>query len=237
MRFLSFLVLIVCLISGCEQEVFTSGADTDEFPLFVTAEVHEVEVDRRYVIDVRPSPSGDFFDNVGAIGTVFDGASEVNMILGIFDQEGQSAANQQVRCAFQFWPETFASGRAATLEELRAYFEDDRVFPFGEGPGAVRFSLALPSAAPGAELSSSAFAPDVSGSMTVENVFPYFSNIPGLSEEEGSAWLVRVSFSGTIGIFDEIDFLAAQADGVPYVAKATATVAGEANLVLETTWQ
>lgn len=237
MRYLSCLLLFGCLFFNCEKEVFSSGSDTDIFPLFVTTDVHEVTVNRSYTIDVRPSPTGDFFDNVGAIGTVSSGALGTTMVMGLFEQEGQDVAGQAVKFSLQFWPETFAEGRAASLEELTDFFADGRVFPFGEGPGNVQFNLALPSATETEEISSSAYAPDINGSVRVENIFPFFSNIPGLTEAERTAWLVRVSFNGTIGIFDEVDYLAAQADGIPYVAKATATVAGEANLVLETTWR
>lgn len=47
----------------------------------------------------------------------------------------------------------------------------------------------------------------------------------------------QLSFTGTIGVFNEQDYLTALDDGVPYVAKNTAFVEGETVLVLDSEWR
>lgn len=229
--------LLILLVTGCQKEIFSTGSDTESFPIFLEADVFEPEVGRSYIVEHRPSPTGDFFDNLGAIGTVSDGALGTTLFMGLFTQSDQDPVTQTVRFTVQFWPENFAAGRAASAAEMATFFAEGRTFDFGEGTDEVRLNLDLPTEDLSDELSSSAYLTNPDGVVTVEQVFPFQSSIPGLSDEERSALLVRLSFSGTIGVFDELDFLTAQADGIPYVAKKTAVVEGESVLVLASEWR
>ncbi|MEM6770761.1 MAG: hypothetical protein AAF597_09280 [Bacteroidota bacterium] len=231
------LPILLLLVTACQKEVFSIGSDTESIPLLLQAEVLELEVDRRYSLNIEPVPTGDFFNNVGAIGTVFEGTIGTSLMLGLFTQENLSASTQAEQLVLQFWPEDFVTGRGATPAEMSSFFTEGRSFPFGAGPGQVRFDLALEDSVPGERLSSSSFSSDPEGMITVERVFPYQSSIPGLTDAERNVLLIRLSFSGLVGIYDELDFLAAQEDGLPYVAKESAMVEGVTVLALESTWR
>lgn len=227
----------VLSFASCEKEIYDTGTDSEDFPMFVNADVRLAGTNEMYTIDYRPSAVGDFFSNIGAIGTLSEGELGNTLILGLFDSPQADAGSQSPVFTLQFWPDGFTPGEAVTSSDLDDLFPSGRVYPFGQGPGNVDFRLALVPPGTRTGLSSSAYVDVSEGSLTVDNVFPFISRIPGLTSEERTFRLVRFSFSGTIGIFEFEDFVAAQLAGVTYVAKSVAEVSGEGNLVLEANWR
>ena len=235
--YMLFVALLVVVFGACEKEIYSSGTVTEGFPMYVTASGNVVSTGQLVEVDYAANAEGNFFDNVGAIGTASAGERGNTLVLGLFQTLAATRGQNDPVFTLQFWPSDLPEGRAPELAELEEIFVPGRVFPFGRGGDSVRMNIAQAPGTPLSELSSSAYTVMQEGTLTVTEVFTYESGIPGLEDEDRTYRLARFSFSGTIGVFNLSDFEDAEAAGEVYRAKESVVLSGEASLVLEATWR